>query len=306
MATTNWDVSCWNVAQATGNRRSGSAPDRDTAVRELITAGRAIARDESGVSVNEVVQLRLGNEIATVHGFDDPDLPDDELRRRIEAGIEAQKERTRLLNTPPTAPQATGPTMSTTQPSSVTGQWARIATWIQANLPSATVNGAEREEIHRTAEATGITWPEEFSTLFTHINGFSRENWLRLLPVHELFDLDRVVQERQLELDVWGEFDEEMGEPATAAGDPAGTYLPQFLPFAGLDGNLLFVDTRPGPFHGCITEFDKVGADDAGPRWASLSAMLADLAHSLETGTPFDQHWTPAVVAGELNWQFQP
>ncbi|MFE1592384.1 hypothetical protein [Nocardia sp. NPDC058705] len=78
-----------------------------------------------------------------------------------------------------------------------------------------------------------------------------------MLPVHELFDLDRVVQERQLELDVWG-------------------------------------------------EFDKVGADDAGPRWASLSAMLADLAHSLETGTPFDQHWTPAVESGELNWQFHP
>ncbi|MFD3596718.1 SMI1/KNR4 family protein [Nocardia sp. NPDC058640] len=256
-----------------------------------------------------MVQVQLGNEFATVRGFDDPNLSDDELSRRIEEEIGAQDERNKLLNTPamqPARADATAPTMSMEHLNSVTEQWARISTWLNANLPSVPLIGADPEQIDRAAEKTGTPWPEELSTLFTHINGFPHEHWLRLLPVHELFDLDRVVQEHQLELDIWREFDEETGRPAAAAGDPAGTYLPQFLPFAGLDGNLLFVDTRPGPLHGCVTEFDKVDADDAGPRWTSLSAMLTDLAHSLETGTPFDQHWLPKVEAGELNWQFQP
>lgn len=36
------------------------------------------------------------------------------------------------------------------------------------------------------------------------------------------------------------------------------TYMPEFIPFAGLDGYLLFVDTGPGDLYGCVTEFDKV------------------------------------------------
>lgn len=83
-----------------------------------------------------------------------------------------------------------------------------------------------------------------------------------------------------------------MPEPATdgAAGDPAGRFLPDFLPFADRDGNLLCVDTRPGPLHGRVTELDKVGAvdsgaDEAGARWLSLSAMFTDLADSLYTGS---------------------
>lgn len=37
-----------------------------------------------------------------------------------------------------------------------------------------------------------------------------------------------------------------------------------------------------------MTVFDKVNSDDAGPQWLSISALLDDLATSLETGMPFD------------------
>ncbi|MFC8933840.1 hypothetical protein ACFT1A_17345 [Rhodococcus sp. NPDC057135] len=60
----------------------------------------------------------------------------------------------------------------------------------------------------------------------------------------------------------------------------------------------MFVDTGPGDLYGCVTEFDNFAADDAGPRWVSLSAMLADLADSLETGSTFDEYWKPKVVDG--------
>ncbi len=123
--------------------------------------------------------------------------------------------------------------------------------------------------------------------------------------MNEMFSLERAVEERAMELEVWGEFDEEMGapDPDTSAGEIAGTYLPEFVPFAGLDGYLLVVDARPGPLHGCVTAFGKVDCDDEGPSWVSVSAMLTDLADSLETGAEFDTRWTPAVVDGRLEWR---
>ncbi|MDJ0362433.1 hypothetical protein [Rhodococcus sp. H29-C3] len=80
--------------------------------------------------------------------------------------------------------------------------------------------------------------------------------------------------------------------------------LSEFVPFAGIDGNLLFVDTRPGPSHGCVTDFDEAGADDGGPQWVSISAMLTDLADALESGHPFAGAWTPSVVDGQLKWLY--
>lgn len=107
-----------------------------------------------------------------------------------------------------------------------------------------------------------------------------------------------------MELEIWGELDEEMGGAPTCDGSSAGetayTYLPEFIPSAGRDGNLLVVDVRPGDLHGCITESDKVDTDAAGPRWVSLSAMLTDLANSLETGASFDGRWKAAVTDGRL------
>ncbi|AOW93302.1 hypothetical protein BFN03_13330 [Rhodococcus sp. WMMA185] len=64
----------------------------------------------------------------------------------------------------------------------------------------------------------------------------------------------------------------------------------------------MVVDTRPGPLHGCVTEFEKVDADDRGPRCVSISAMLADLAGSLETGVEFDE-WIPVVFDDRLEWK---
>ncbi|MEN0138126.1 MAG: SMI1/KNR4 family protein [Rhodococcus sp. (in: high G+C Gram-positive bacteria)] len=191
----------------------------------------------------------------------------------------------------------------------VTEQWTRIAHWLRTNLTSSPIAGADRAQITRAVDTTGVEWPDELTAFFEQVNGFPHENWVALMPAHELFDLDRLVEERQMELDIWGELDEEMGGApvrGNSAGTTAFTYLPEFLPFAGLDGNLLFIDTRPGDLYGCITEFDNVDTDTAGPRWASLTAMLSDLADSLETGAAFGGGWKRAVTDGNLNWQYLP
>lgn len=193
-----------------------------------------------------------------------------------------------------------------TQSGSVAEQFGEIEKWLRGNLATVSIHGAAGEQIDATAAATGRSWPAELVDLYTRINGFPVEHWVRLLPGDELFDLDRVISERQLELDVWGPMAEEMGfdvDPDGQAGDPAGTYLPEFIPIAGRDGYLLFVDTRPGELHGCVTRFDKVGADDAGPYWVSVSAMLTDLATSLRTGSEFDGYSGPRIVDGQLDWR---
>ncbi|MET3953625.1 hypothetical protein ABIE52_000491 [Rhodococcus sp. OAS809] len=55
--------------------------------------------------------------------------------------------------------------------------------------------------------------------------------------------------------------------------------------------------------HGCVTEFDKTGADEPGPRWVSISAMLTDLADSLTNSQAFDDGWYWTSVNGALEWE---
>ncbi|MFD4460616.1 SMI1/KNR4 family protein [Nocardia sp. NPDC058480] len=189
---------------------------------------------------------------------------------------------------------------------SVAEQFGEIEKWLRGNLATVSISGATSGQIEEAAAATGRAWPAELVELYTRINGFPVDQWVQLLPGNELFDLDRVLREWQLELDIWGPMAEEMGfevDPDAQAGDPAGTYLPEFIPFAGADGYLLFVDTRPGELHGCVTTFDKCAADDAGPSWVSISAMLTDLATSLRTGSEFDGYSAPTVVDGQLDWR---
>ncbi|WP_305095155.1 SMI1/KNR4 family protein [Prescottella sp. R16] len=198
--------------------------------------------------------------------------------------------------------------MHATPAGSVSDQWERISRWLRTNIDGVEFSGAPRTDIDAAITATGVAWPDELVEFFGLANGLPDGDHVQLLPRHQLLPLDRVIDERAMELDIWGEFDEDFGapDPDSAAGSGAGTYHPAFVPFAGLDGYLLVVDTRPGPLHGCVTEFEKVDTDDVGPRWASLSAMLTDLANSFESGAPFDGGWVPSVVDGRLEWEYAP
>jgi hypothetical protein len=64
----------------------------------------------------------------------------------------------------------------------------------------------------------------------------------------------------------------------------------------------MFVDTRHGESHGCVTAYDKVDADNSGPRWPSVTAMLTDIAEALHTASPIG-YWQPEVEDGRLDWR---
>ncbi|OZC75227.1 hypothetical protein CH251_10675 [Rhodococcus sp. 06-462-5] len=291
-----WFVSARSAETTSSTIRTGEAPDWAKAVAQAIQTGRELTHADDGTPLQPGRNYRIGDGEVVSKDNGSHTASEDDLRRRIQLQTEYDAG---VVN--PAPHQAASP--SPADP--VVEQWGRIAQWLADNLATVSIAGAIDEQIQDAMRATGGLWPEELTSFFRLVNGFPRENWVSIFPMHELFDLDRAVDERQLELDIWGEIDAEMGaEPqfGTSAGDYVGTYLPEFIPFAGADGYLLFVDARSGPLRGCVTEFQKVDADGAGPKWPSLSAMLADLADALETGGSFDGR-TPAVVDGQLRWQ---
>ncbi|MDI9894276.1 hypothetical protein QM797_06010 [Rhodococcus sp. IEGM 1381] len=284
-----WFVSARSAETISSTIRTGETVDWDGAVTQAIRAGRELTHADDGSPLQPGRNYRIGDGEVVSTGYT---AREDDLRLRMQLRLEYDAE-------------AANVTPHQTASRSVDEQWGRISHWLRGNLSSVSIAGATEEQITDAMRATGGLWPEELTSFFRLVNGFPRESWVSMFPMHELFDLDRAVSERQLELNIWGEIDAEMGaEPQTdtSAGDYVGTYLPHFLPFAGADGYLLFVDARPGPLQGCVTEFQKVDADGAGPKWPSLSAMLTDLADSLENGTVFDGQ-TPFVVNGQLRWQ---
>ncbi|MDJ0362427.1 SMI1/KNR4 family protein [Rhodococcus sp. H29-C3] len=304
-----WYVSIWNSETKRIVTRGGEAHDRETAIEQLVAMGRSLTHTEDGTLIGKFGNVVVDDEPGNSVPFGDQDLSDDELRRRVHAAIEYTMGRIepsyQPIQTMPSGQE--GPTKFSTPTGAVTDQWDRIALWLSTYLDTAPVISAEQTAIDDAIARTGVSWPEELQALFRSVNGFPHDAWVPLLPSHELFDLERVIDERQVELEVWGEFAEDMDEDelsTSMAGDSAGTWLPEFVPFAGVDGNLLFVDTRPGPLRGCVTEFDKVGADDGGPQWISISALLTDLADALESGRPFAGAWTPSVVDGQLKWLY--
>ncbi|CCQ13607.1 putative uncharacterized protein [Rhodococcus sp. AW25M09] len=291
-----WFVSARSAETTSSTIRTGEATGWDEAVAQAIQTGRELTHADDGSQLGLARNYRIGDGEGVSTDNGSHTASEDDLRRRIQLQTEYDAG---TVN--PAPPQAA----SMTPARSVVEQWNRVTQWLADNLSSVPIVGATDEQITDAMRATGGLWPEELTSLFSLVNGFPRESWVSIFPGHELFDLDRAVSERQLELDIWSEIDAEMGaEPQTdsPAGDYLGTYSPYFIPFAGADGYLLFVDARPGPLHGCVLEFEKVDADGAGPKWPSLSAMLTDLADSFQTGRAFDGR-TPAVVDGQLRWQ---
>ncbi|MFN3538624.1 MAG: SMI1/KNR4 family protein [Rhodococcus sp. (in: high G+C Gram-positive bacteria)] len=193
-----------------------------------------------------------------------------------------------------------------TRPGSVREQWARIATWLHERFPENSISGAEAESIEQAISATGQKWPAELVELFELVDGdTSGPAFVAILPSYQFLTLDAMVEERAEMIQIWADVWSSRGlEVPPCAGEMSFTFAPVFVPFAGMDGNFLFVDTRPGELYGCVSEFDKSGSDERGPRWLSISAMLRDLADSLTQNKEFDECWQWSIEGAALQWDW--
>ncbi|MCZ4517981.1 SMI1/KNR4 family protein [Rhodococcus ruber] len=193
-----------------------------------------------------------------------------------------------------------------TRPGSVREQWARITDWLHERFPENSISGAESESIEQAISATGQKWPAELVEFFELVDGdTSGPAFVAILPRYQFLSLDAMVEERAEMIQIWADVWSARGlSVPPSAGENAFTFAPAFVPFAGMDGNFLFVDTRPGELYGCVSEFDKSGSDERGPRWLSISAMLTDLADSLTENREFDDGWQWSTEGGALQWDW--
>lgn len=202
-----------------------------------------------------------------------------------------------------------------TEPTSVRRQWERIAAWFSENgFPQALdafAPGAAQSEIDRVEALSGIAWPTELKDLYSVQNGFAPGAWMQFLPQHDMLNLDELLANHRrapaaYELRDVPESVPSLSDRAQPAGTPIGKFLPDYTTFACRDGYELFCDTRQGELSGCVTEYARENADAAGPQWTSISAMLADLVDSLETGRPFGGGWVAGLGDGGLSWRYAP
>ncbi|OZC62787.1 hypothetical protein CH267_00035 [Rhodococcus sp. 06-621-2] len=305
---TRWQVACPTSTPGSSVLVSGQETNRAEALRVLVDRGLSLLQRETpDAGPLSPIFVSLGSEFAWVKGFGDPALSKSDLAQVVLDGIEGER-RQALERVADAATRASRPPVRyATEPSSVTRQWNRIAAWFETKLPKYVITGADSTRIADAQRRTRAEWPSELVELFRCVDGLPREPWMVLFPKYELFGLDAMLDEHGLMTDIWQTGDAE-NDPdrviSTTAGEAAWTFLDEFIPIAGMDGYFLFVDTRPGELNGCVTVFDKVNSDDAGPQWLSISALLDDLATSLETAAPFDGGWRHEIVEGHLQWDF--
>jgi cell wall assembly regulator SMI1 len=170
-----------------------------------------------------------------------------------------------------------------------------------------------RSEVERVESLTAAAWPDHLREFYSCHGGQSAEDFGALLPLTELFGLERVLEEHRMMVEIsqqWIEHDPEHFSPngaADLAGTEAGVFLPAYIPIGGEDGWLFFCDTRPGPNTGCIRWWGKYEADPAGFSWPSIADMIRAVRVSITGDSaliefPGSAGWWPANFDGYLTW----
>ncbi|OZF44459.1 hypothetical protein [Rhodococcus sp. 14-1411-2a] len=294
----------WRISVFTAANRpvplAGRSQTHEAALHDMVVKARAYMAQEPGPFIDRTA-LHVNRKHTQVQGITDPNLSVDDIVARITAAYDAiaaadaeRERRQREIDAIPV--------LSPTPAGSVREAWHDVESWLTVNTDYTADNRMPTQEL------TGIDgWPDELVEFLELYSGAP----YRLLPLNALLTVEQIHGARRSMSKVWAGLaaeDPEMVD-ASASAQPAGTpayaFIQQYIPFAGLDGYFWFVDTRPGPMHGCVAEYSRESNDEAGPKWVSISSMLTDLADSLAGQTVFDRMWLPSVTDGELDWQIR-
>ncbi|UOT06769.1 SMI1/KNR4 family protein [Rhodococcus opacus] len=194
----------------------------------------------------------------------------------------------------------------------VPAAWSRLTKTLSDSGAQLTLAGLAPGRDHSSIDgaetASGIVWPEELRSWYGAVDGYLDNHWVSLLPEHDLLSLSAALDDRERQISIWTDLlttDSEDGvntdQAVQAAGTDPGQFIAPFFPIAERDGYYLVLDTRPGTNHGCVGAYSREGSFD-GPRWRSLSALLFELAESIEQETTFTDLWLPHVADGSLEW----
>jgi len=195
--------------------------------------------------------------------------------------------------------------------SGMTWDWERVMAWLGANAPQ-TLAGMLRPQpgaADAVSAQLGFDLADDLRTWLGLTGGSEQPS--QLLPRQSLLSPSEIVDTWQLWLEIADDpalpADMVEGTRANPAGDMAYAWLPEFVPIAtDRAGNNYFIDLRPGPRRGCVSDWSKDEGSLYEPYWESLELCLSDLADSLESGAPCGRpYWRHRVADGLLEWYVQ-
>lgn len=184
--------------------------------------------------------------------------------------------------------------------------WQRLVSWCQQNAPVTFgyLQPPAQPAALAAAEARfPRAWPDDLREWYRLQNGAAWESSNTPLPDWRILSLEQMIDSAEMYAGFW-DGDELAEADQDDAGAMAWAFAPSFVPIAdNIAACTLFVDTRPGPLHGCVHDWDRdEGALSEQPKWDSVTSMLEDVASALEEGRDCDG-WRPTVVDGVLAWE---
>ncbi|MFC9331966.1 SMI1/KNR4 family protein [Kitasatospora sp. NPDC057015] len=200
----------------------------------------------------------------------------------------------------------------TTADHSILTAWSRVGTWLTAHTRGGHGRARPPSDAARldAFEADlALPLPADLRAWWL-LPDVSASHWIpeAFAPV----SLDEALETHG----IWLLVAEQEGESFDDNDRPEPRYLREFMPIAlspGGDG--LVVDIRPGDTHGAVLLWDHETWILDAPQWGSVTSMLQDIAHALETGTPAllshaalggSQEPRTATVDGALDLTWQP
>lgn len=189
-------------------------------------------------------------------------------------------------------------------PGAVLRAWQVIEAWLRDNAPVsfAELTPPEDDAVARVTEYLGRPPVPELAEYLRVVPS----SWNSLFGHHFPLSASRMVDESLLSVQISAEAFDEADQPAATAGTPSHAFTRSFLRITSDGGgNALFVDLRPGPQRGCVSEWDKVdGSYSPEPlEWVHVGALLDELASALGDGSTFMRYYRATTREGKLDWE---
>jgi cell wall assembly regulator SMI1 len=197
--------------------------------------------------------------------------------------------------------------LNTGMPHHIDDIWDRIEAWLRTNAPASDEHlgvPARRDTIPPVATLVGEPLPDDLVAWWRRSCGTTSFLAGRLLTGFAPYSIEEAVECRTMMLKIAACDDSELADlSAEPAGSPCWNWLPMWVPIAyDSGGDLLFVDLRPGPEHGCVTRWYETEFATADPKWPNVATMLAEIADALEHGTKVDGVRQKALDDGRIHW----
>jgi cell wall assembly regulator SMI1 len=191
--------------------------------------------------------------------------------------------------------------------------WQRIDAWLRRHAPatSTALSPPDESDVLALEAHLGYALPPEARQWFTTVHAPDDLTFAgQILPAQILLSARSAQAASSLKRSIWDRPDDPIREMVAGteeqpAGGMAWAWLPSFVPLsADGGGGCYFVDLRKGPATGCVKQFNRDDGALHPPVWTNLTALLADVAETLEQERVCEYFRPVVAPSGQLDWEF--